>query len=114
MAWFSKVSLPTRAEKIRQLAQQVAASTLQAVESRVAHRLPELQLAEARGYVRARSAGIIRKELDQLLAERPSLQSARGELHRLASEASIRQVIWQELRERKHRETAAASWQRAA
>jgi hypothetical protein len=113
MAWLSFFSLPSDA-KLRELAHHVAARCQVAVQDRVAARLGELQLSEARGYVRARSSTIIRREVDQLVSQQPGLHSVSSQLQRLASEAAIRQVIWQMLRDRKQCQTSTTDLRRAA
>jgi len=109
MAWLSLPSLRTREEKIRELAHRVAASVVADVEERVSHRLAELPLAQARGYVRARSAGLLRRELDKALAEHPRLERCRTEAQGMANDALVRQVIWNELRSRSHRQESVAA-----
>lgn len=114
MAWLTMLSFAPSDAKLLELAHDVAAKSQSAVQSRVQSRLGELQLSEARGYVRARSSSIIRREIDQLVAAQPRLQSSRKQLQHMASEAAIRQVIWQVLRDRKQQQTAAPAARRAA
>jgi len=114
MAWLSMLSLPPSDSQLLELAHDVAAKSQSAVQSRVQQRLGELQLSEARGYVRARSASIIRREIDLLVNSQPKLRKSRNQLHHMASEAAIRQVIWQVLRDRKQQQTAAVAARRAA
>jgi hypothetical protein len=113
MAWLSVLSL-TSDTKLRELAHQIASSCHAAVNRAVGPRIADLELAEARGYVRARSSSLIRHEIEQLVSEQPKLQYSREELEHLASEATIRQVVWQMLSDRKQHQAAGAMTRRAA
>ena len=113
MAWLSLLPSSVSSAKLREHAHGIAARSQAAIADRVAHRLLELPLSQARGYVRARSASILRREVELLVASQPRLRSCREELHRMASETVIRQVVWQMLRERKQQQ-AAPAWLRAA
>lgn len=114
MAWLSVLSLPVRESKLRELAHNIAAKCQSAVQARVAGRIGELALAEARGYVRARGSAVIRREVELAVANQPRLQSVHQQLFAMASEAAIRQVVWQALRERKQQRPIVAQELRRA
>jgi hypothetical protein len=78
------------------LADQVASRSRPAVWDRVSHRMPELSGAEARGYIRARGAGVIEVETDRLIAEEGTKAARhRNEILHIAGESVIRLVLEQ-------------------
>ncbi len=75
-------------------AARIAAASHEGVWQRVAHRAGSMGLAEARGYIRARSAAVIVLEVDRATAANAYLSRHDAEtLQRLAGEVVVSQVI---------------------
>lgn len=75
-------------------AARIAAASHEGVWQRVAHRAGSMGLAEARGYIRARSAAVIVLEVDRATAADPGLSRDDAEtLRRLTGEVVVSHVI---------------------
>ena len=78
------------------LGEKVASRSRVAVWNRVSHRLHTLSGAEARGYIRARSAAVIERETELLIAEEGAKAARhRDQILRDAHESVIRLVLEQ-------------------
>jgi hypothetical protein len=84
------------AAKTEALVRQVVEASLQDVARLVARRVEDMTLSEARGFVRARSAAVVRRQARIVLSRLPQ---ARAEWHasivHLATERIIPQVLRQ-------------------
>jgi hypothetical protein len=97
--------------RIAELAEQIADRSTLLVRERVEDRLSLLGAAEARGYIRARSAAIVRPMVDSLIAVQADVKPAwRTQLVERASEEVSRRLLWEELGRRRE----GASLRRAA
>jgi hypothetical protein len=82
----TKLWRPT--ERLAETARQIADRSRQEVSQRVAGATSGMSAAERRGYIRARSAAVIHREVDQAMLQQPSLRAAdRPALLQLATEA---------------------------
>lgn len=68
------ISRPSRQELI-DLVRQVSDRSFPAVQDRTAGRIEGMPLAEARGYVRARATGVIRRQLEVCLTRRHAIDA---------------------------------------
>lgn len=76
------------------IAENIALQRRSAVWQRVRHRVNELALAEARGYVRIKAAGLVQRAVEDHLRNDPSIRpDAVGHLCQLTMEAVLRQAI---------------------
>lgn len=83
-------------DKVTELAERIAARSRQAVWQRVWQRVSTLSPAEARGYIRARAASIVKQETERLIAQEGSpAEAIREKLIVAASEAVIAQLLHQ-------------------
>lgn len=80
-------------DRVAQLAEKIAVRCRMQVWQRVAHRLPAMQGAEAKGYVRSRAVMPITAETEKLLAEENmSSPKLRDALIPAAVEAMVRML----------------------
>ena len=76
------------------VALEIAVRQRDNVWNQVAHRIGEMSSAEARGFVRARVAGMVRFEVDRVLRQNHQLQvSQREKLAQLTTVAVIDQAM---------------------
>jgi hypothetical protein len=88
--------------RIAELAEEIADRSTSLVQERVADRLSLLGVAEARGYIRARSAAVVRPMVDSLIAVHADVKPAwRSQLVERASEEVARRLLWEELGRRR-------------
>ena len=87
--------LPARSRAmIVQIADQVACASTDAVCQRVQQRVLGMSPAEARGYVRARSAEVLVRKAEYALAHRhPRIVARRDEIIACAREEVVRRVM---------------------
>lgn len=79
---------------LRAVATDVARRCETAIWQQVAARASTMPLAEARGYVRARSAGIVRRQVDLVLLSRGDVaESSRTRILEQALEAAVVRTI---------------------
>ena len=71
---------PGNQAKINGLVDRVTARVQNAVRRRVSDRLPDMSVHEARGYIRARAAAAVRREMGIVMAEEPTLRRAEATL----------------------------------
>lgn len=94
MALLDLVFPSRRIARWNALVDQVAGASVEAVCRRVELRAGAMTPAEARGYIRARSAGIVHQKADYALAHRPTSIVARREaLIEQAREEVVRRVM---------------------
>jgi hypothetical protein len=97
--------------RIADLAEEIAERSLEGVRARVAARLPALGIAEARGYIRSRSAAVVRPLADATVKSAGDVKPAwRPQLIEKATEEVVRRLVWEEMGRRRH----AAPARRAA
>ena len=111
MPWIDMLLPVRRHARLKALADQIARASVEAVCRRVEHRLAELGPAEARGYIRARSAAIVEPMTDSLLTRHPARLNAHRE--RLIA-MSRDEVIGQVLQRIRGRQRQVAPVRRAA
>lgn len=88
--------------RISELAEDLADASHAAVRERVSARLDALGIAEARGYIRARVAAVVRPAVDRLLASDSTLKrSWRTQLCERATEEVVRRLLWEEMDRRR-------------
>lgn len=93
MLWTNLLRHLTGEAKLEEVAQRAAARTRHAVWERVRWQIGSMGPAEARGYVRARSALVVHREVDRLLRHDGLVRrSARSRLIELTTEAVLRIV----------------------
>jgi hypothetical protein len=81
-------------DTVTKLAERVAGRSRQLVWQRIQHRIHSLPAAEARGYIRARSAAVIEDEIDRLIEqEGPKAAGNRDRISALASEMLMQSIL---------------------
>lgn len=76
------------------IAEQIAQRVRTEVWRRVEHRVRGLRLAEARGYVRVKTARVVREAVDQTVRSNAGIQPGRQiDLEHLVMEAVLRQAV---------------------
>jgi len=81
-------------DTVAELAERVAGRSRQSVWQRIQHRINTLPAAEARGYIRARSAAVIEDEIDRLIEqEGPKAAGNRDRISALASEMLMQSIL---------------------
>ncbi|MEQ8788612.1 MAG: hypothetical protein RIC55_20045 [Pirellulaceae bacterium] len=92
---FSQLIPSFRSEsRLRNASRGIAARIRHDVWQRVAERAPSMGANETRGYIRARAASLVQREVDQLYEEDRTLKTrSRPQLIDLASEELVRQII---------------------
>jgi hypothetical protein len=77
-------------ERLAEIARQIAERSRQEVSQRVLGGTGGMSAAERRGYIRARSAAVIHREVDQAMLQQPALRAVdRPALLQLATDAVI-------------------------
>jgi hypothetical protein len=93
--------------RVAELAETIAEQSLEAVRDRIDGRIASLSMAEGRGYIRARSAAVVRPAVDETLRSNREVKPAwRSQLVERATEEVVRRLLWEELSRR--REAAPA------
>jgi hypothetical protein len=88
--------------RIAELAEEIANRAADGVRERVSLRLGALSVAEARGYVRARSAAVVRPMVDALIAGDSGIKSVwRSQLVEKATVEVSRRLLWEEMARRR-------------
>lgn len=83
-----------RAEaRLADVARSAAARVRHAVWQRVSQRVPGLGANETRGYIRARAAGLVRSEVDAVMARDSLALRHRSLLIELTSDELVRQIV---------------------
>ena len=77
---------------LSKLADQIAESCFATVWQHVQGQLLTLESAEARGYIRARGSGVIRRQVEIVADQESVAGKHRGQLYALAVSATIRRV----------------------
>ena len=96
MGLFNLITLLRKRERLTRIARRIAERSLDEVARRVVGLSPEMSLAETRGYVRARAAVVIYREVNLLLArERRIHFDDRTRLVRLATEEVVHDIVAQ-------------------
>lgn len=81
-------------KKLALLADEVATNCRHAVWARVCHRVMSMSRSEARGYIRARAAVLVAREIERVQTEGARIKvSQQDRLVELASEGVIRAVF---------------------
>lgn len=81
-------------DTVAELAERVAGRSRQQVWQRIQHRIGSLTAAEARGYIRARSANVIEDELDRLITQEGAKAAGnRDRISALASEMLMQSIL---------------------
>ena len=90
MLWTNLLRQLTGEAKLEEVAEHAAACTRHAVWDRVSLQIDTMGSSEARGYVRARSALVVHREIDRVLRSDPTLKRAlRARLIELTTESLI-------------------------
>lgn len=93
MHWSNLLRRLSGAARLEEVADQSAARARHAVWDRVKKQVGGMGLAEARGYVRARSAAVVHREIDRALQHDASLRGAdRARLVELTTFSLIRMI----------------------
>lgn len=80
MSWFSALAFPSwNRTRLASLVDRVAARSQNAVYQRVKDRLSSMNVHQARGYIRARAALVLEREMGIVMAEVTDLSSAQRE-----------------------------------
>jgi hypothetical protein len=88
--------------RIAELAEEIAHRATDGVRERVSLRLGAMSMAEARGYVRARSAAVVRPLVDALIASDAGIKPAwRPQLVEKATMEVARRLLWEEMARRR-------------
>jgi hypothetical protein len=88
--------------RIAQLAEEVADKSMSPVRERVEDQIAFLGVSEARGYIRARSAAVVRPMVDSLIAVHADVKPAwRSQLVERAADEVARRLLWEELGRRR-------------
>jgi hypothetical protein len=97
--------------RIAELVEEIANRSTDLVRERVEGRIGFLGVAEARGYIRARSAAVVRPMVDSLIAIHADVKPAwRSQLAERSADEVARRLLWEELGRRRE----AAPLRRAA
>ncbi len=89
--------------RIADLAEEIADRSMEGVRARVVGRLASLGMAEVRGYVRARSAAVIRPQVEEVMKSAEDVRPAwRPQLIEKATEEVARRIVWEEMGRRRH------------
>lgn len=91
MNWLKQWIFPSET-KLATLAQKLADGCQEQVWRRVSEKSLAMTLPEARGYVRARAAVVVKRAVDATIARTASLATAREQLQELATEQVIRLI----------------------
>jgi hypothetical protein len=111
MEFFTIIAQLRGDARIADLAQEIADQSIEAVRDRVDGRISALGMAEARGYIRARSAAVVRPAVEAILRSSSDLKPAwRSQLVEKATEEVVRRLLWEEMGRRRE----AAPQRRAA
>jgi hypothetical protein len=86
---------------VGEMAERVAGRSRLAVWQRVMHRLPMLGPTEARGYLRARAAGVVREETDRLIEQEGSKVARRRDRIDMAALDLLTRMIEAQLEQRR-------------
>ena len=93
MLWTGLVRYVNGEAKLADLAEQTAARTRHAVWDRVRWQVGSMGQAEARGYVRARSALVLNREIDRMIRREGAVRvAARARLIELTTEVLLQTV----------------------
>jgi hypothetical protein len=85
--------------RLATLVDRVAARSQNAVHARVKDRLPAMNVHQARGYVRARAAAVLEREMGIVVAEVPGLTDAdRSSILEAARQRVIRRLMLENVR----------------
>ena len=76
MNWFPFFRPAQRAQQIEDLALEVAERCEDAVRARLGPQVASMNVSEARGYVRARAGGAVRRETGVMLSSRKDLSTS--------------------------------------
>ena len=116
MEWVSALRTWLVGPNFDAIAEDIAAQKRNDVWQRIQHRVGEMALAEARGYVRIKAKHIVSRAVEQRIQLDPAVDSHDAKhLQHLAMDAVLRQAVIDIMRMRQPVETApAASYRRAA
>ena len=93
MLWNNLLRYLTGEAKVEEVAEQIAAAIRHPVWDRVQRQIDGMGPAEARGYVRARSAAVVNRAIDRVLYGDPTLpRRSRKLLIEMTTESLIRIV----------------------
>jgi len=94
MAWHDLVKRWSRKSKLDSLADAIAVRKQFAVWEQICHRVGEMTLAEARGYVRARSACLVYAEVDATCRQQRRIDPVvRRQLIRLTADRVVEDAM---------------------
>jgi|GEM_PF-1011041 len=94
-------------DKVAHLAERIAGRSRLATYQRVCQQLLQLDVHQARGYIRARAAVIVRQEADKLIAqEGPRVQRLRTQLIAAAMDSLVAAILQQVEQTRRARPAA--------
>jgi hypothetical protein len=113
---FTNLLASLRSEsRLQSASRGIAARIRPQVWLRVAERLPAMGANESRGYIRARAASLVQREVDSLYQEDQTLKTRhRRRLIDLASDELVRQIIAHTAAARSAPASATALRRRAA
>lgn len=89
MSWFNVLQRLNGEARMIDLADEIASKCRHAVWARVCHRVMQFERAEARGYIRARAASIVKREIDFALEDEQIKPSLRPRLTELTIDSVI-------------------------
>ncbi len=92
MSLWSWTVAKLRGWKLEEYAEDIAIHALETVWRKVAHRVGTMNLAEARGYIRARAGVVLTQEADSMICRTTQLHSHRTRLIHLASDMLINRL----------------------
>lgn len=92
-----------RHARLKALAEQIATASVEGVCCRVEHRVAQLSPAEARGYIRVRSAPVIVQAVDTLLVQASTRLAAQRERLIAMSREEVIGRVQQRIRDRQAR-----------
>ena len=102
MSWLRTVLAFRRGDYLQDVAAGIASQNRPEIWERVWRRARTMGLAEASGYIRARSAGVIHAEVDIAISRDPNLDpSERDQLIRLATDIAVTGAVDQLLEARR-------------
>ena len=104
MGLLQLLSIWRPSDRLAEIATQIAGRSQDAVAERVSGRTAGMSAAERRGYIRARSAAVIHREVDKTMLQQPHLQADdRTALLQMATETVVTAVACETAAARKRR-----------